>query len=421
MKFIEKALDSFKNLGFSNIPIGISSQIFGLILFSQISQNLGTIGLGEWLLVSSVALLTTVLNFGIGNTLRNYLSSNQTLISVQEINFHTGNAVLKILIYSTPFLILNFIIPWELIIDQISNDGITALKILNLFFILNIPLGIVFTIFLALRKTHVYYLNQILFNLAPIIILLVLQFNKRNISIIDLAYIFGIVRLILSATFWLLLYRKYQVYPVFNLLRKYKLNTRTSINFQIAQFLGLSNSFMDSFILLKLTGALGVAEYGLINKINAGLISIYAITLTRFWDNTSFNKGLNIVKSQIKFLLGFAIFLFVLNSLGVKILGKIYFDFMISDQQLDLNLKSFYLFGILTLIMMINSLFINFQNGTGKIIYSNISGLLILLMSFSLVIIFLNKTLTIESFIYIKIFIYIMCSLINFIPVFNFR
>lgn len=406
-------------MGFLNIPIGISSQIFGLILFSQISQNLGTVGLGEWLLVSSAALLTTVLNFGIGNTLRNYLSSNQTLVSVREINFYTGNAVLKIFIYIIPVLILNFIIPWELIINQISNDSIKALKILNLFFILNIPLGIVFSIFLAWRKTHVYYLNQILFNLAPIIILLVLQFNNKNISIIGLAYIFGIVRLILSATFWILLLRKYQVYPVLNLSRKYKLNAKTSINFQIAQFLGLSISFTDSFILLNLTGAIGVAEYGLINKINAGLISIYAITLTRFWDNTSFYKGLNIIKSQIKFLLGFAIFLFALNVLGVKILGKIYFDFMISDQQLDLNLKSFYLFGILTLIMMINSLFINFQNGTGKIIYSNLSGLLNLFMSFSLLIIFRDKILTIETFICLKIFFLIMCSLINFIPVYK--
>lgn len=397
--------------------------LINILLMPVLLNVLGKENFGVWQTILTLISYITILNFGLGNGLRNIITKYLILNDYKSINIAIGQTLKKMsviiitaLIIFIPLYLMYFKTTYlfKNIIDA-NNEIKFAILISISFFLINMILSLSTSISYGLQKSFQPGFQNLIYLFFVYITIFVLNFfYKTNIIIISL--IFGVYQSI-SYIVLFLYHSKFQ---------NIKLNFQDKINLQhlnklssgffIVQITALIFVTSDNLIVSNFLGASETADYSVVSKIYFTLISLFSILLIQFWNNVTAayeKKEQNWIKNTTKKLIFIS---FVILFIGIIISfykNLILFYWFGENNSLNINNSTFLFFSVYTFLHCFNSILINLQNGLGKIkiqIYSSISMIIIL---FSGIYLFDIKKNGYDLLINIKSFATVIGILIN--------
>lgn len=370
--------------------VQIFTIVINLLLMPALLSVLDKTRFGVWQTILSLIGYVSLLNFGMGNGLRNTIAQHFVRGELNVIGNLTGQTIIKLtkVIFCFSIIIfplyIYFFSPNFLFkdINSLSTEVKGSIGIFLMFFIINIISSLASSLAFGLNKS---YLPGI-FNILYLIIVYIILSLFNSVDLIFVSYLFGGTQLILNVIFFIFLLKKYKIKLSFG--KKYSLRetSRLSGNFFTVQLLSIIFLTADNFIISNFFGANQTAEYAVVSKIYFTVISVFSILLISFWNNVTiaYTKGdYEWIRKGIKQLL---IICTVVLLCGVVI--SILHDFILKiwfgeKSNLDISIITFFLFSLYTFFHCVNAVFINMQNGIGDVkvqIISTISMIIILIL-----------------------------------------
>lgn len=381
----------FRNTFYNYISNGLIIGL-NLLMIPLFLRVLGKEAFGVWQTILSIISFASVLNFGLGNGLRNLITKLIVSDKKDDIGIAIGSTLKKtskIILISSLFLLplaYFFLQPEKLFINRmISTDEISlSFFIFLFFFLINIVLCMGNSVAYGLQKSYLTGFVQFI-NLLVCYCSIYFLNKFTKINLIHVSLIFGLTQS-LSYVGFLLYQNKY-----FNLKidfkKKYDLKetSKLSFNFFIVQLLALAYLSIDNFVISSTLGASETAEYSIVNKIFFSLIGLFSVLLIHFWNSVTEAFLKNEIKWIFKIMkILFVIsFLFFIVGLFISFFQKNIVLFWLDTSDFNLTSKTFYMFSIYMLFHCINAIFVNLQNGLGYIkiqIYSTVLSLILYLL-----------------------------------------
>lgn len=289
---LSKNKEVLKNIGLSIIykPIGI---MISLILIPITIKYLGNSIYGLWATILSIISWMNFFDIGIGNGLRNKLTSAITKKDYILAREYIGTAYVVIGWISLLILFLFTIgfntFNWNNIFNTniYSNKELYIIMVVNLMFIsLNFILKLVTTIYYSLQKSSIMGIMQILnqfLNLLGIYILLKIEYSHELLGI---SIVYGGASLIINFIFsFFLFYKNKELIPNRKSYKRERIKSLTGlgIKFFIMQIAGMIVFTTDNLIITKLFGPEEVTPYVITFKIFSIIIMIHGIVITPIW------------------------------------------------------------------------------------------------------------------------------------------
>jgi len=337
---------------------------------------------GIWQTILAFLSWASLLNFGLGNGLRNLITKLLTENKTDEIGLAVSSAlkvITKIVFFAGMIIIpviYFFLNPNKLFLNnQIpSYEIINAFTVFAVFFLLNIILGISNSIAFGFQKSAIVGITNIVHLFLCYVIILVSNYCLQ-LNLVELAFIFGGVQSLILFTSFIWQIRKFKI--KIDLQRKYQLNSvyKLSGYFFAAQLLGILFLSIDNFVISINLGAEQTAEFSIISKIFYAIIGVFSVLLIQLWNSVTEANLRNDNKWIIKIAKRLAIFAFlificsaVLSSFKDSLL-----HFWLGNQFIDIPYISFFLFSFYTFLHCLNSIIANIQNGLGQLKFQIIS------------------------------------------------
>lgn len=360
-----------------------------LLMIPLFLKVLGKEAFGVWQTVLSVISFASVLNFGLGNGLRNLItklnfSEKRTDIGIAiGTTFKKGTKIIAFSIIILIPLFLFYFHPENFFANRITpaNEIRAGFLIFLVFFLINIVLSMSNSIAYGLHKSYLTGIVQLL-NLLICYCTIYILDRCIKVNLIHISFVFGFIQS-LSNLFFIIYQNK-----AFNLnidfKKKYDLQeiSNLSTNFFIVQLLALVYLSIDNFIISSTLGAAQTAEFSIVNKIFFSLIGLYSVLLIHFWNSVTeaFQKNeIQWIFKTVKILFGISLCFFLL-SLAISYFQNDIISIWLQNKEFNIKTITFYLFSVYLLLHCINAIFVNLQNGLGFIkiqIYSSILSLTI--------------------------------------------
>lgn len=373
---------SFLRVTFYNY---IFTGIYILVTFIAVPitlKYLGTERYGVWQTIMTLIGFVGLTNFGIGNGLRNrvteYLTANENLKLKKVISsayITIGGVALIIVIIAIPiFSFINY--NWIYTDINIQhNELATAFIITILGFGVNFVLGLIKSIAYGVHKSHLVTLSQLISSIIALILTIGMIGKEPKLYMMAIIYSVSnvIVNIILSA-FLFKVDKKY--IPNIKLFDKVESKHLYSLgmSFFFLEVMALLMTTSDNFIVAKLIGAADVTNYSIVNKIFNMIPTLFSIILIQIWSSTAKEAALENYK-KIKDIIRKLLILLV-PVLIVLVLIVILFRFIIQiwiRKNIDVSELLIVSSAIYALITCFNGIFVNIQNGLGKIKFQIIS------------------------------------------------
>lgn len=368
-----RSLSFFRNTFFNYINVGLIIGI-NFLLVPLLIDVLGKEGFGIWQTMLSVISFAGLLNFGMGNGLRNLITKLITKNQKDLIGPAIGTTILKmgkIIIFFTFLLfpLAYFYFEPEVVFKGISTS-VEEIRwsffIFLFFFLFNIILNLSNSIAFGFQNSYISGLTQLIF-LAICYLTIYISTKFTAITLIHVSLIFGATQSLSYAFFFLYQKRKHNL--VIDYQKKFDLRetSRLSFKFFIVQLLAMLFLSLDNFIISFTLGPNETSEFSIINKIFFTLISLFSVLLIHFWNSVTDafeTKEIKWIIGMMKklFLVAFG---FLIISLGISFYQKNILEFWLGNPTFEITDLSFYLFSIYTFIHCTNAIFINLQNGLG--------------------------------------------------------
>lgn len=419
----------FRNTFYNYITSGLNIGL-NLLMIPLFLNILGKESFGVWQTIISIISFASVLNFGLGNGLRNLITKLIVCDKKQEIGFAIGATFLKtgkiVIITSLVLLPLVYFLfePEKLFISRTIpvNEIRLSFLIFLSFFLLNIILSMSDSIAFGLQKSYLTGIFQFVNLLICYCSIYILNFFVK-INLIHVSFVFGFAQSL--SYFFFLIYQKTKFKIKIEFKEKYDLKetSKLSFNFFLAQLLALIYLSIDNFVISSTLGASETAEFSLVNKIFFSLIGLFSILLIHFWNSVTdaFQKQeIQWIFKTVKSLIVVAFGFFIL-SLTISYFQSDIIAIWIKNKEFNIKSETFYLFSVYLFFYCINAIFINLQNGLGFLkiqIYSSILALII----YSLGCYFVDIKLYGYNFIILlKLIIAILSILINSLVIFKIK
>lgn len=374
-------------LGFVTIPITL--------------KYLGDEKFGIWQTMLSIISWASLANFGIGNGLRNKISEDIAKENLSQLKNNISSAYIvisriSIIIFCIMSIIILFINP-KLIFKEavVSNYEIKiAFIIIIVNFCINFVLGLCSSIAYGIHKSFVVTIQQTGISLITFIAIYTLN-KLTNGTIIDIAITYTIINILFNILLSIMLFRKnINLKPSLkydkNLVDKgmYKLG----LKFFLLQIGSLILASTDNFLIASLISTNDVTYYSIVNKLFMTINTFYSILLIQLWNSSTDAFARNdykwIIDSIKKLLL-------LLIPVALVILFIILgFDFITTvwiGRVLDINKNLLVFTGIYIFMICLNGIFVNIQNGIGKINTQIISVCIAAIINIPSAYIFINK------------------------------
>jgi O-antigen/teichoic acid export membrane protein len=387
----DKNFNFYRNTFYNYITSGLNI-VLNLLLIPLLLNVLGKESFGIWQTLLSIISFASVLNFGLGNGLRNLITKLIADDKKDDLGRAIGSTFLKsgkIIVLTSLLLfpiICFFFKPEKLFIDRIiAIDEIRlSFFIFLFFFLVNILLSMSNSIAYGLQKSYLTGIVQFL-NLLICYCLIYTLNLIIEVNLIHISFIFGFTQSVSYLIF--LLYQNSHFKLKIEFKKKYDLKetTKLSSGFFLAQLLALIYLSIDNFVISSTLGASQTAEFSVVNKMFFSLIGLFSIFLIHFWNSVTeaFQKEeIMWIFKTVKHLFVIA-FCFFFVSLIMSYFQKDIITIWIKDSRFSIQSETFYLFSIYLLLHCINAIFVNLQNGLGFLkiqICSSILGIIIYLL-----------------------------------------
>lgn len=382
----------FSKSNMYNYSIQTLTILVNLMLVPLLLSSLGKTSFGIWQTILSIIGYTSLLNFGMGNGLRNTISKYFVNNNFDAIGNLTGQTIIKLLYIISVFSV--FFFSWYYLyfdsssffkgISNIKVEVNEALGIYFLFFLMNIIASLVSSIAFGINKSYLPgFVNLIYLVLVYVIIYVVRIFTNYNL--VHTAIIFGFLQVFSNILFFYFLLKKHSIKLSFNKKYDLKETSKLSLDFFIVQLLSIVFLSSDNLIVSNLLGADKTAEFSIVSKIYFTLISFYSILLISFWNGVSvafFEKKMNWIIKNIKVLF-FISFLILLIGLIISFFNNEIINLWFGKNVFYFTKNTFYLFSVFTFFHCFNAVLINFQNGIGDMKIQILSTSLMIIIYFS--------------------------------------
>jgi O-antigen/teichoic acid export membrane protein len=376
-----------KNTAFNYIlkflGIGIN-----LLMIPLLIQMLGKEKFGVWQTILSAISFISLLNFGMGNGLRNLITKLIVKEKVEEIGLAIGETIKKtaliVLIGGTVLLpLVYFSNPSSLFANTTieSLEIKTSVLFVLVFFLVNVVMGLVSSIAFGYQQSYINSLMAFLYIFLCYGFLLTLK-ESEYINLVSLAIGFGALQVITH--FISYLYQKVTFNFKIRFSNSYNLKdtTKLSLNFFFAQLLALLFVTVDNFVISSTLGPVQTAEFSVVSKIYFTLIGFFSVLLIQFWNNVTDayeNLEFRWIKKATKKLLWLSVVVLVVG-LIISAFQKSIISLWLQEDSFQLESLTFILFSVYTFLFCVNTIFTNIQNGIGILKLQIISTVLALLV-----------------------------------------
>jgi O-antigen/teichoic acid export membrane protein len=363
--------NTFFNIIFIGIKIGI-----GLVTISILLKYLGEERFGVWQTILSISTFFSLLSFGYSNGLRNLITKLIIKKKEKEISKAIGATYLlvsKIVAISALILLPSlyfFLNPNTLFLGTTiaSNEISISILIFLSFFLLNIILSLSESIAFGIQKSYLTSLFQAISIFFSLILVYIIGENNE-INLIQVAFIFGLTQSVTYVVF--ILFQKLKLNININFKSSYSLKetNKLSFHFFIAHLLAVAFLSIDNFIISSTLGAEETAGFSIVTKIFFTLITLYSILLIHFWNSVTeaFEKAKFLwILHKVKILIKIS-FLFFFAGLLISFFQENILLLWLGENNLNFASSTFYLYTVYLLFHCINAVFVNIQNGLGKI------------------------------------------------------
>lgn len=377
--------------------IQIATILINLMLMPLLLHILDKARFGVWQTILAFIGYASLLNFGMGNGLRNTVSKYFVESNWDAIGNLTGQTIIKLLKIIGCFSLVIFPLYFYFFNPNILFKDVRAMEhevsysigIYLSFFLFNIIASLVSSVSFGLNRSYL----PGLFNVIYLVIVygILMSYRKTNADLITVSFLFGCAQVCINLLFFAYLLRKYKIKLSFNKEYDLKETSKLSGYFFAVQLLSIIFLTADTLIVSNLLGASYTAEYSIISKIYFTLISVFSILLISFWNGVTIaytKKDYVWIKNGVKQLLGMSGVVLIIGLL-IMLFNKTIIDLWFGkDNKLLLQTTSFMLFSIFAFLHCFNAVFINFQNGIGdmkiQIISTSIMIVILLIGSYAI-------------------------------------
>jgi len=413
-KFIQQNKENILNYVFQFGGILINIFFIKILIHSLDKERFGI-----WQTMLTFVSYVALLNFGVGNGLRNHITkliaNNQTEI----VGLALGKTVLKLIpiilisLLVVPIIIYN--LNFDFFFKNIKLDQKEikySLIIYSFFFIINIILSLVNSLSYGLQKSYLSTGSNF-FNLALCFILVLVLNTIFNLNLIHISLIFGLSQSLVFVLYYFYLSRK------FNLNIKFKGDfdlaeiNKLSINFFVIELLYIVFSSLDNILISKFLGAQQTADYAVVSKIFFVIIALFTTLLIKFWNNVTYAfevKNHNWIQKELKKLVLISFFVFIF-CLCITLFRNQILNLWIGKNVIKASSISFLLFSIFTFLTCINSILMFLHNGLGRFKYQLISYSIMIVLYVSYF--FCFKINSYEDLIFLKVILLTIGIVVN--------
>ncbi len=362
-----------------NILLKVFGMIFTFFVIPLILKLLGKNDYGIWLTLSSFAAWFNYLDAGLGNGLRNKLSTalaNGNRILAQEY-VSTTYAIFFIImtsffLFSIPIV---FLINWtNLLNTQISLDVIIFV-VLFMFAstCTRLILDLACTIFLSVEKSYMKLGSDFLISLFSFIVVF---FFPKDISnkFLNFSIIFSCIPIFVLVALNFYLFKRNSQFnylmPQFNKICKSHIRGifNLSLNFFFIQLIGIIIFSTDNLLIAYFFSPAAVTSFNIAFKYFSISTMLFSIIMLPYW--TAFtkahvNEDISWIKTSFKklYIIWFIQILFVI----VQIFASAYFYKIWVGDKIIISFPITIALGVYTIIFNWNNIFAYFLNGVSKI------------------------------------------------------
>lgn len=351
----------------------VLSIIGGLVAVNLYLTYLGQSMYGLWVTISSIASWAAVGDLGIGNGLRNELTTAYAKGDLQRQRELSEAAVTMLARLSVClFLILTVISEILFVLGIMDSSLRPPMYICNFFMCVNFLLGVSKSIGYAYQESWMVSMSQfsnILFGLAGIGFLYVFRVSA---SLILFAFVNGFAGVFSNIILIVQLKRKFKIGFTGAYKKKKEHRNRilsVGIKFFILQISGLILYSTDSVIINRIIGSGAVIEYSIITKVYETGNTLFSIVPISFWSAVTFQYSRGNYKwviHEIKkitglwggFSAGVIIVSFLLNPI---------IQIWLKENAIIYSPSLIILFALYTIVTSWGSIYVNVANGIGEI------------------------------------------------------
>ncbi|MBK3333199.1 polysaccharide biosynthesis protein [Persephonella atlantica] len=357
-------------------------------------KYLGTELYGVWSTLLSITSWIVLMDFGIGNGLKNKIVESLALNSKTLARKYISTSYVIIGIISIvliSFIILiNQFIPWQKVFNTslLSNDEIVkTVNITFVFILLNFWLSLINQVFNGLQKTSLVNLNQFLSNFIALISVYVL-YKTTSPSLYKLAFLYGLSLILSNFILSVWFYRKnsFLIPRLFDFsIRKAKEIISLGTKFFIIQIAVIIIFTTDKILITQLFEPGKVTEYEVVFKLFSVVILIHSLISAPLWPayaDAYHKKDFKWISINIKRQLTLFFYL-ILLTLILLIAAKFIINLWIGK---DFNVETGLLIvmSIFTLISIWNNIFTFFINSTNQLNIQIITSLIAIVINIPL-------------------------------------
>ncbi|STA98786.1 oligosaccharide flippase family protein [Clostridium baratii] len=354
---------------------------------------------GIWQTMLTIISWASLSNFGIGNGLRNKVTESFSEKKYKKLKGYITSAYIYLSIIAIILLISFILFILAINVDIIfKNNNVPILEIKLSFmiiivsFCLNFILGICNSISFGIHKSSAVSLFQMITNIIILVGLYIInEFTTK--SIINIALLYFIANTVSNIIFSIYLFSNKYLRP--NLKYKNKIYGKElrslGMEFFVLQLASIVLFSTDNFIISTFIGASEVADYSIANKLFQVISTLYSILLIQLWSSIAeinLKKDYKSIKKSIK---GLAILLIPVALAILFIIFKFNFIMRIwIGKELNISKLLICLCGVYAWLICFNGIFVNVQNGMGKIRVQTISSVLSCILNIPLAIFFIK-------------------------------
>jgi O-antigen/teichoic acid export membrane protein len=251
--------------------------------------------IGVWFTILSILTWINMLDFGLGNGLRNKLSDtlNEKNYDLARKYISTTYYIMGVIISCVLiiFIFISFFINWnsafKITNDEISNNSlIIIMNFMISFYLVYFYLSLICPIYHALLKS--YKVNYISFLIMVLNCIMIFILNILNIkSIIVLSFIYNFTAIIIMLIISLREFKGDLRYirPSISYIDREKVPEilGISVKFLIIQIATVILFSTDNFIIIHLLGPEEVNPYYFVNKLFRIYITLFIVIITPLW------------------------------------------------------------------------------------------------------------------------------------------
>lgn len=333
---------------------------------------------GIWTTILTFVSWFTFFDFGLGNGLRNKLSEVIAKNEYDEANKYlsTGYAVVGLLITIIIIILLNIypLIKWSAIFNTTSINSVElmySMIFISIFFLINLLLSNINSIFYAFQKPELTSLSNILMQAIFIIIIIIFKESIKN-NLILFSFIYGLCLVLsnLVLSLWFFITNNKIRISFKNIKRRYiKGIMDLGVKFFLIQLSSLVLLSTDNIVITQILGPQYVTEYNIVYKlfsivtmIHGGIIlnSLWS-TYTKAYAEKNYNWIISTFSKTKK--LFFVIFLGIIC---LMVISKTVISIWIGKELLISN-TLIVLMSIYTIMCAWTGTYCSILNGLGKI------------------------------------------------------